>query len=371
VRGFVVFAKANVKMYFRDKGAVFWSFVFPLIFMGLLGLGFGRTGAIEFEVAVVDRDGTAWSEALGTALANDSLPFTVRNLTSDVEARQLLEDGDLDLVVVIPAGFGGFMENQTLPGGDRNATFAIPVLWGADPQGNAAVALGIADRAVDGFFHGVAIGSHALGVAPESVNSRSLEYIDYLAPGILAMSVMQTGVFGLTFFIVSAREKHILKRLQATPVGAATLLAGRIVPAILVCFLQAGILLAVAVVAFGVQIVGSVAAVVVLVALGGVVFISLGFLVSSFAKSIDSAESLMNVVTLPMFFLGDVFIPIERLPVEIQYVAKAMPLTYFAHGLREVMLRGEGLGGVAVDLGVLGVFGVVVFLIAVKLFRWE
>jgi len=370
MKGFPHFAFANVKMIFRDRGAIFWSFLFPIVFMGLLGLGFGRTDAISFDLAVVDQDGTAWSHGLSELLENESLPFKVSGLNESATAHRALESGDLDLIVVIPRGFGDFMDNQTRPGGDRNLTANVTVYFGADPQGNSQVGFGVVREAITAFYRGSQGKPDSLGVAPESVNSRSLGYIDYLAPGILAMSVMQTGVYGLTFFLVSAREKKILKRLQATPLGASRLLLARILPALLICFLQAVILLAVAVLAFGVDV-GGLPLVFLLVAVGAVVFICLGFLISSFARTIDSAESLIGVITMPMFFLGDVFIPVDRLPFPVNAISHGMPLTFFSHALRAVMIRGAGLGEVAVDLGVLGVFAIIVFFIAVKMFRWE
>ena len=106
-------------------------------------------------------------------------------------------------------------------------------------------------------------------------------------------------------------------------------------------------------------------------AVDGIVFISFGFFVSSISKSADSAENLTGLITFPMFFLGGVFIPIDRLPEAVQVLAYMMPLTYFTDALREVMTRGAGIAEIAVDLGVLAVFAVVVFALAVKLFRWE
>jgi len=118
-------------------------------------------------------------------------------------------------------------------------------------------------------------------------------------------------------------------------------------------------------------IVGNVGVLVVAAGFGAVVFISLGFLVSSVSKSADSAENLTGLITFPMFFLGGVFIPIERLPETVQVLAYSMPLTYFSDALRQVMINGGGFGEIAVDLGVLALFAAAVFGLAVKLFRWE
>ena len=178
-------------------------------------------------------------------------------------------------------------------------------------------------------------------------------------------------MYGLALFIVSSREKRILKRLHATPAGAACILAGRIVPALLISLVQTGLLLALAVFAFGVHIVGNMAVLIVAALFGALVFISLGFFVSSVSRSADSAENLTGLVTFPMFFLGGVFIPIERLPESVKILAYMMPLTYFSDALRQVMIRGAGFAQIAVDLGVLAAFAAVVFALAVKLFRWE
>jgi len=369
--GFPQWVVANLKMFFRDRTTIFWSILFPILLMGLLGLGFGKAQTIDFRVGVVDEDGTAWSAELRGVLDNRSLPFTVTNHSDAAVARSALERGDLDLVLVVPPGYGDFMANQTASRGNSTATIALPVYWGVSEQGSGAVAVQTLEKVLDSYFRARTLTPERLTFSPQAVNSKSLQYIDFLAPGIVAMSIMQNGVFGLSLFIVSAREKKILKRLQATPAGAAYILAGRIVPAVLISFIQSALLLSIAVFGFGVKITGNILVLVIAVAFGALVFICLGFLISSVSKSVDSAESLTNVLTLPMFFLGGVFIPLDRLPDAIQVVAKAMPLTYFADALRNIMLHGAGFAEVALDIGVLAVFAVVVFALAVRLFRWE
>jgi ABC-2 type transport system permease protein len=367
--GFPLWVIANLKMFFRDRGTLFWALLFPIIFMGLLGLGFGRTDPVEFKVGVVDEDDSVWSERLWSTLSNDTLPFVVTNFTERDATSAAVEAGDLDVALVIPAGFGAFMANQT--GGNASETLSLPAWYGVNELGSGPVALQAIQEVTDGFFRFWTLSPPKLDVAGEALAAQNLQYIDYLAPGILSMAIMQSGVYGLALFIVSSREKRILKRLHATPAGAAYILAGRIVPALLISFIQTALLLTLAVVAFGVNIVGNVGVLVVAAGFGAVVFISLGFLVSSVSRSADSAENLTGLITFPMFFLGGVFIPIERLPESVQVLAYSMPLTYFSDALRQVMIHGAGFGGIAVDLGVLAAFALAVFALAVKLFRWE
>ena len=365
--GFFRWVEANLLMFIRDRATLVWAILFPIIFMGLLGLGFGRADAVSFHVGMMDDDHTAWSTALWTEFNNKSLPFQLANYTDQDAGLTAVKGGTLDIFVIVPQGFGRFMDNQTSQTGDKNTTLALTAYWGIDQQGALQAVREVSDR----FFRGATNRSATLGVAPEAVNAQSLDYIDFLAPGITAMAIMQSGVYGLALFIVSSREKRILKRLHATPAGAAYILAGRIVPALLISLVQTGLLLALAVFAFGVHIVGNIGALLVAALFGALVFISLGFFVSSISRSADSAENLTGLVTFPMFFLGGVFIPIERLPGPVQILAYSMPLTYFSDALRQVMIRGAGLADIGLDLGVLGLFAAVVFGLAVKLFRWE
>jgi len=376
MRGFPIWVVANLKMFFRDRVTMFWAIVFPILLMGLLGLAFGRAQGIDVRVGVVNQDavnGTAsfWSVQLWSTLDKTHPPFEVANYTDVDAAKAKVESGELDVVVVIPPGFGAWLQSQIPP--SANATnFTVPVYVGRSEQGTGAIGAQTLQQLLDRFYEAVTGSAHKLRIDEQApLTQQSFQYIDFLAPGIIAMSVMQNGVFGLSLFIVSAREKRILKRLQATPAGASYILAGRIVPAILVSFVQTGVLLSIAIFGFGVHITGNPGVLAISIAFGALVFITLGFLISSVSKTVDSAESLTNVITLPMFFLGGVFIPLDRLPQSIQYVGAAMPLTYFSDALRNIMLHGAGFGAVGTDVLVLTGFAVVIFVTAVKLFRWE
>jgi ABC-2 type transport system permease protein len=131
------------------------------------------------------------------------------------------------------------------------------------------------------------------------------------------------------------------------------------------------LILAIGIVAFGVQLQGSIPVLVFIVILGSLAFTTFGFAVSAYAKTVESAEAIANTVAMPMMFLGDVFLPVANMPAFIQPVAAALPLSYLGTALREVALKGQGLLEVALPLGAVVLYGLIGFVIAIKLFRWE
>jgi ABC-2 type transport system permease protein len=232
-------------------------------------------------------------------------------------------------------------------------------------------ALAIVEKVSTNLNKGLTGREDIIVLQPEKTTGGNFEFIDYIAPGILAMSIMQTGIYGMSLFIVSARQKGILKRIQATPVQPAMLLASRIIVSIIIIGMQAIVLLGIAFLVFDVQIAGNFLVLISMIILGSLVFIMLGFIISSVSKTTESADSFSSVISMPMMFLGDVFIPISVLPGYIQIVAKLMPLTYLSDAFRKIMLHGSGPADFWTNIVILIVFGIVMFTGAVKLFRWE
>jgi len=167
--GFPKWVAANLRMFFRDRATLVWAILFPVIFMGLLGLGFGRADAVTFNVGMMDEDSTVWSTALWTTFANKSLPFQLANYTDRDAGLSAVKGGTLDILVIVPQGFGVFMENQTAPTGDKNTTLALTAYWGIDEQGSGQVALQTVREVSDAFFRAATNRSMTLGVTSEAV----------------------------------------------------------------------------------------------------------------------------------------------------------------------------------------------------------
>ncbi len=195
-------------------------------------------------------------------------------------------------------------------------------------------------------------------------------YIDFLVPGLLGMSLMGGGLWGVGFVTVDMRLRKLLKRFLATPMRRGDFLAGVMISRLLFMVPEVLVLLVFARLAFGVIIYGSLATVLLLILLGAVTFAGLGLLVASRARTLEAVSGLMNLVMLPMWLLSGIFFSSERFPAAAQPLIKALPLTALIDSLRAVMQEGASLASQMPQVGVLAAWAIVTFFLALRWFRW-
>ncbi|CAN5153582.1 ABC transporter permease [soil metagenome] len=346
---------ANFKMTLRNRTALFWNLAFPAIFIILFGLLL-TTDTDAFSVGVAGESTTSIARQVTSDLGNSSA-FDV-SLGSRESQLEALNEGERSVVVI-------FSEGATAQLAEAEVYYDQ-----TDPQ-QAQIAL----SAVQQFLNQVNVESlgeqRPVTVSVQGVESQGLRYIDYLVPGILAMSIMNSGMIGLTTAFVSYREKGILRRIKATPFPLSSFIFARIVSQVVIAVFQAMVLILLGMLLFDLQIDGSLFNVVIMVTVGSLAFLSLGFMISSFARNQEAAASLGNALSFPMLFLSGVFFPVDNAPAWLQPITKLIPLTYLADGLRNVMVRGENLPAEWLNIGVLLLTCVIGLVLSVRYFRWE
>ncbi len=360
MRPLLLLTVANIKSFYRDRAALFWTLAFPLIFVFLFGSIFSG-GDDSRTIGLADLDGTPASAQLNEAFTAAPNVDIVADTEENLLAR--MRDGDISAVIVVPSGYADSIAAKGAP--------AMVVVY-TDPTQSAADG---ATRQLVGFVlsqvNQVASGQPP-AVAPDfqPVQTNDLSFISYLVPSILGMSLMQLGVFA-AIPLVADREKLILKRLQATPLRRWQLVGSNILMRLLIAVGQTAIIIGVGSAFFDVQVSGSWLLIGVFVLLGSVTFIALGYVIASFAKTEESANGMTSVVQFPLMFLSGVFFPIFAMPDALQTVAKTMPLTYLADALRQVMVGGIPFAPLWVCFVVLVGWLVVCFGIAARYFRWQ
>jgi len=196
-------------------------------------------------------------------------------------------------------------------------------------------------------------------------------YIDFLIPGLLGMNLMGSAIWGMGFAIVDARRKKLMKRLIATPMPRHYYLLSFLLSRLLLLVIEVAVVLGFGVWVFGVPARGSLLDLALLCVLGSMAFSALGLLIASRAQTIEAASGLMNVTMMPMWIVSGVFFSSQRFPDMVQPLIKALPLTAAIDALRMNMLQGGSLAQVAPQMGVLGAWLVLCFMLALKLFRWR
>ena len=210
----------------------------------------------------------------------------------------------------------------------------------------------------------------ALSVLPiGKFTGTQIKYSNYVLPGIIAMTIMQGGIYGLAYWMVDLKSRGIIKRLMATPIKQWQLALSLISARLVIVIAQTIILTLLGVFVFHASFFGNILSSLILVLLGGAIFLCLGLIISSFAKSYDTAAPITSAVGLPLTFLGDIFYPINSLPHGLQLFAKILPITYLADGLRQSYLYPFDFNKIGFDILILTGWLILILLVTVKVFK--
>ncbi len=327
-------------LFFRDKEAVFWVFVFPLILCSILGFTFSTVKVEPSRVGVPDGP---QGDALAAVLEGSEVVEVIRydDLHS---ARRQVARGTFDALVQ--------------PGEPPEIRYDPARTEGALAR----------HRVREAWF--AARGDRPEGIAEVRAAERGSRYLDFLFPGLLGMNLMGTSMWSIGLGVADHRQKKLLKRMLVTPMRRSSFLLSYMIWRLLFMVLEVLFLTSFGVFMLGVPLDGSLPAFALLVLLGSISFSGLALLVASRTRTIEGVTGLINFAMIPMWLFSGVFFSYERFPEQIQPVIKLIPLAAMNDGLRAVMLDGSGIAGVLPELGIVSAWGVVCFLLALKIFRW-
>ncbi len=361
IQAMLAITRASLRAIFRSPSAVIFGFAFPLIF--ILVFGFIGGGGISVRIALKNLSDTNNILVRNGLLKNPSVRLI--KYQSEEEAKRNLAKGNIAAIIEIDSTHTGNGYQYTFKTTTSSASMdKFPIL-----QSQLGSVIRQADERIFPNRPTVA----KIERQPD-IPGREYKTIDFILPGQLGFSLLSAGVFGVAFMFYSLRNTLVLKRFFATPIKRPYIILGEGLSRVLFQLLTAIVIISIGYFAFGFTLVHGFETfleLMVLSFIGLLVFMGFGFIVSGLATSDSTIPPFANLITLPQFLLAGTFFPIDRFPQWLQVIAKVLPLTHLNIAMRSVAFEGAHLWNVKNEIGILLLWGVIAYAIAIKVFRWE
>ncbi len=331
----------------REPEIIFWVFGFPLLLSLGLGIAFRNKPADQHAVAVIaGENGDEIVSRLGGSSPDKR--SSLRAVVAEREAAMKgLRLGKFDVVVEQKAdGTYCFYYDPSRPESEYARLLAGDTL---------EASAGRVDK---------------LQVVNTASSAPGSRYIDFLIPGLIGMSLMNSGMWGVGFSLVDMRQRKLLKRFVATPMRRSDFLLAVMSSRLVLMVIEVGLLLAFGMLVFHMPVAGSFVTLALLGSIAAIAFGGLGLLSACRAQKVESASGLINLVMMPMWIFSGVFFSYEHFPAMALPFIKALPLTALNDALRAVILEGASLGSQSLRLLILALWGGISFALALKWFRW-
>jgi len=335
----------RVREFLREKEAVFWVFIFPVLMTFALGIAFRNTAPDKTFVAVEGDATNSSVSAVAAVLAH--APEISSSVLPPDEAALALRSGKVAIVIKPANDSYSLRFDPTRPESRTAKLIVDDVLQRAKGRQDVAQ------------------------IGEEKIIEPGARYVDFLVPGLIGMNLMGSGLWGLGFTIVIARSRKILKRFAATPMRRSHYLLSFMLSRLVFLFLEVAAVVLFAWLAFGFTVRGSWLTVSLIILLGGFTFSGIGLLVAARPTTIEGVSGLMNFIMLPMWLLSGTFFSSESFPNVLQPFIKALPLTALNTLLRSVMNEGAPLWTNWMHVAILLGWLLISFVIALKIFRWQ
>jgi ABC-2 type transport system permease protein len=351
MRSFRALSAAILKGFLRDRAAVFFAVVFPLMFLVLFGGIFSDQSQSKIDLIEVGHVSLLQHLPPGARTAFDAT-FQVTHSDDLAGAIARVRKGDAD--VALEARGNDLVAHYTNT--DRVKAGETQVVLQAFVDGANVAASGKPPT---------------YSLQTESVEDQSLKVIQYVTPGLLGWAVAMSASFGAAATLNGWRNSKLLRRLQLAPVPTGTVVGARIAVTVAIALGQLAIFLGLGTAAFGLQLTGAWPAAIPLLVVGTLCFMAVGLLAGAVAKSTEGAVNMANFIVLPMSFLSGSFFSLDGSPGWLQSFSRLLPLRWLNVGMTDVMVRGQPASAVLLPVAVLAGFAIVVSAVAAMFFRWE
>ncbi len=363
-----VFAKIDTKKLFRDKMAIFFVFLFPLIFLFIFGGIFGRDSDVSFNVALLNQSESEFAKQFVTDAKDNEVIKIKSDITTREKADEAMSQSQIDAILILPEEFGQVTAGTSYPSG------TLQIVYSESNQQSGQTLASIMQGVFDGINEGlVGEQQQPFVVNAQATGKEGLSSFDYLFPGLLGFTILGMGLFGPTNVFPRMKQRGVLRRYHTTSLKVWQFVLGNVLSNSVGALLAVAFMITVALTVpfFNLNFQGNIFELAVVIILGATVIFGFGLAIGGWAKNENQAAPLSNLVSFPMMFLSGTFFPRFLMPEWLQTISGFLPLTPFIDGTRMIMVEGQHLIDIMPQIGMLAAWGVVIYFIAFKVFRWE
>ena len=364
LRAMMAITKASLHAIFRSPSSVIFGFAFPFVFILVFGFMGNSGGMKSYKVAIDNNADTA--NELYKAFENTQ-GVIIKRYADKKLLDEDLQYGKIAGVINIQKNTSGnppyiFTFKSTTSSNDK---------WSQFKTLSESIITELSNR----YYPGRPVyANFDFDYKKDITEIRRYKTIDFILPGQLGFSLLASGVFGVAFMFFNLRNTLVLKRFFATPISRTYIIMGEMFSRVIFQLLTAIVIILAGRFLFGFTLIHGFETFIELLILsfiGLVVFMGFGFIVSGLAKSDNTIPPFANLITLPQFLIGGTFFSIDVFPKWLRWIAQAMPLTHLNNALRDVAFEGKNLWDVRWEIGILLLWGIIVYAISIKVFKWE
>jgi ABC-2 type transport system permease protein len=366
LRTVLVFTKLSTRRFFRDRLAQFFGILFPLIFLFVFGATSGSNNNVSFNVAIINQSQSSFATSFVKQI-KDSKTFKVdKTATTLAAAKDKMSKSQVDGIIILPPDFGTLKSGQAYPSGQAQ------LLYNHSSSGTGQTLTSVLQTVFNGInTKFVASQQQPFTVKGQELNAKSLTSFDYTFSGLLGFSIMGLGIFGPVNVFPELKKQGILRRLHTTPLKTWQYFMATMFSQAITGIISIAIQFAVAIKVFHLKIDGNYAEIFLFTILSIFMILGLGLAIGGWAKNERQAAPLSNIIVFPMLFLSGTFFPRFLMPHWLQNVTNFLPLTPVIDGLRQLTTEGKSLLDIGPQLGLIGIWFVIIYAVAFRVFKWE
>lgn len=356
-----------LKRLFRDKMALFFTFLFPLIFLFVFGTIFSNQNT-SFTIAIINRSDTEFAKGfVEGAKRDDSGMLKIKEVSGLDEAKEKLKRSQINGILELEEDFGKLKGE----GANIQPSGTIKVLYAKGSDQTASALTALMTKITDDINRHMGQPEPPVKVATQAVGDEALQQFDYTFTGLLAFSLMSMGVFGLANQMPTEKQKGNYRRLRAAPFTSGQLIIATSIAYTIISLLSALMMIVVGMLMFQFTLRGDWLLFLSFLTLCAVMMVGLGLMIGAWAKNENQSAPLANLIAFPMMFLSGAFFPSFLFPEWLRAVSQFVPMTPAVDGLRLIATEHASLSEVLPQIGGIALCIVIVYLLAIKLFRWE